>query len=71
MQTPPCPLCGRVGCVDTRHRRRALYDRGAAMRPCSICAGSLADHTTADHSAKVVERLAALGYPMPAEVDVA
>jgi len=71
METQPCPSCGRTGCTDASHRRSVLYDRGAAMRPCTICSGSLADHSTAEHASRVVERLAALGYPTPIEVDVA
>jgi hypothetical protein len=33
-----------------------------------ICSGPLADHEIGEHAARVVERLAALGFPTPVNV---
>ncbi len=71
MQTLPCPICGRTDCTHARPPNRSFYDRDDVTRPCPICSGPLADHSAAEHAARVVERLAALGYPMPVDVDVA
>jgi|MGYP001811734765 hypothetical protein len=68
METIPCPLCGRT---DGKHAHRpptGSFDSRNGARKCAICSGSLADHETSDHAARVVERLAALGFPMPANV---
>ncbi|MEA3502828.1 MAG: hypothetical protein U9R47_08645 [Actinomycetota bacterium] len=70
MQTQPCPSCGRTDCSHARRSQSALYDRDANTRTCVICSGPLAGHTTGEHASRVVERLAALGYPTPVEIDV-
>lgn len=68
MQTNPCPSGGRR---DGRHsdlKPGVGYQPGAESLTCAICSGPLADHTTKDHAARVVERLAALGFPTPVNV---
>jgi hypothetical protein len=68
MQAQPCPSCGGTDCDHARVTPTSPFDRGAGARTCAICSGPLADHTTADHASRVVERLAALGYPTPVNI---
>jgi hypothetical protein len=68
METTPCPLCGRIDGTHSHQTPTGSFDRRNGAQNCVICSGSLADHATADHAARVVERLAALGFPMPANV---
>jgi hypothetical protein len=68
METIPCPLCSRTDGEHTHPPQTGGFDRGTSSRKCVICSGALADHETGDHAARVVERLAALGFPMPANV---
>jgi hypothetical protein len=68
METIPCPLCGSTDGEHTHHPQADVFDRGTGSRKCVICSEALADHETGDHAARVVERMAALGFPMPANV---
>jgi hypothetical protein len=68
MQTQQCPSCGRTDCDHARLKPTTFFDRGASARACMICSGPLADHNTGEHASRVVERLAALGYPTPVNI---
>jgi len=63
-----CPVCGRTDCNHSRYQQDANAVREFDRQTCTICSGSLADHETKDHFARVVERLAALGFPTPVNV---
>ncbi|MGB5188314.1 MAG: hypothetical protein WBO84_14430 [Acidimicrobiia bacterium] len=43
-------------------------ERATGSMKCVICSGALADHEIGEHAARVVERLAALGFPTPVNV---
>ncbi len=68
MQTQPHPSTGGTDCDHAQPQSATLFDRGASARTCVICSGSLADHSTGEHASRVVERLAALGYPTPVNI---
>ena len=68
MQPQPRPSTGGTDCEHVQPQPPALFDRGASARARAICSGPLADHSTAEHASRVVERLAALGYPTPANI---
>jgi hypothetical protein len=68
MQTTECPLCGRTDGQHSHLPPTDSFDRETASRKCVICSGPLADHEAGEHAARVVERLAALGFPTPVSV---
>jgi hypothetical protein len=68
MQTQAYPSSDGTDCDDTRLQPTVLFDRAAGAGTCMICRGPLADHTTAEHASRVVDRLAALGYPTPVNI---
>jgi len=70
MKTQPQPLIGGSHCEHAQPQPIALFDRGASARTCVICSGALADHSTGEHASRVVERLAALGYPTPVNIGI-
>lgn len=70
MQTPRCPVCGRTECNHSHYQQDADSVRELVACTCMICSGPLADHDTKDHAARVVERLAAIGYPTPVNVGI-
>ncbi|MGB5656837.1 MAG: hypothetical protein WBN35_09540 [Acidimicrobiia bacterium] len=68
MQATQCPSCGRT---DGKHSHPPLVsspERATGSMKCVICSGALADHEIGEHAARVVERLAALGFPTPVNV---
>ena len=68
MQTTPCPSCGRTDGNHSHLPPAAGSERETDSRRCVICSGPLADHGIEEHAARVVERLAALGFPTPVNV---
>lgn len=68
MQTTPCPSCGRTDGNHSHLPPVGSSERGTGSMKCVICSGPLADHEIGEHAARVVERLAALGFPTPVNV---
>ena len=68
MQTTQCPSCGRTDGKHSHLPPVGSSDRGSGSLKCVICSGPLADHEIGEHPARVVERLAALGFPTPVNV---
>jgi hypothetical protein len=68
MQTTPCPSCGRTDGNHSHLPPVGSSERETGYLKCVICSGPLADHEMSEHAARVVERLAALGFPTPVNV---